>query len=274
MALDEIINERLIDRETKDKGIDRAKLIEQEITGKIVQPTDADVAAFFQTNQERMQGKGLDELRPAIRNYLVQERSTRARTDFLEQLRKKAQVRVMLDPPRQTIATAGHASRGPANAPIQLVEFADFQCPYCLRSHPTVTQVLNTYGDRVHFVFRHFPLPNHPNARPAAEAAACAGEQNRFWQFYDAVFADPTKLSNEDLKAHAVRAGANMEKFNTCFDNRKFKDTVEADLKEGTEAGVTGTPAFFINGRALIGAQPFEAFKQIIDEELALRASR
>jgi len=177
-----------------------------------------------------------------------------------------------LEPPRLNVSAASGPSKGAVNAPIQLIEFSDFQCPYCLRARATVRKVLETYGDRIHFVYRHYPLPSHPGARPAAEASECAAEQGKFWQYHDRLFDDPSRLSGTELKQQAAAVGVDMTRFNTCVDSRKYKAQVDADLKDGDEAGVNGTPAFFINGRMLSGAQPFEAFKRIIDEELERHA--
>ena len=126
------------------------------------------------------------------------------RTRYLESLKAKTPVRINLDPPRQRIANSDSPARGPANAPIEMIEFSDFQCPFCLRADPTVRQVMATYGDRIRLVYRHYPLPNHPNARPAAEASACAGEQGKFWAYHDRLFTNQSKLENTDLKEHAV----------------------------------------------------------------------
>jgi protein-disulfide isomerase len=159
----------------------------------------------------------------------------------------------------------------PANAPIELIEFADFECPFCLQASPTVKRVLDTYGDRIRFVYRNFPLQNHPHARPAAEAAQCANEQGQFWPYHDRLFSEPGKLSDAELKQTAAALGLNAPQFNKCVDDRKFQSVVETDAQAGVNAGVTGTPAFFINGRLLSGAQPFDAFKRVIDEELELK---
>ena len=159
----------------------------------------------------------------------------------------------------------------PLAAPIEMIEFSDFQCPFCLRADPTVRQVLGTYGDRIRFVYRHYPLPNHPNARPAAEAAACAGEQGKFWPYHDRLFANPAKLSDADLKQGAAELGLNAAQFNACVDTHKLKAQVDADIKDGEQAGVNGTPAFFVNGRMISGAQPYDVFKKLIDEELELK---
>jgi protein-disulfide isomerase len=268
-AVEELIATTLMDQEAKTRGVDRAALVEQEITSKVPQVADADVAAWYQANQNRVQGATLDQVRQPIRAYLLQERMQSARRQFVESLKSKTPVRVMLEPPRQNVAAANGASKGPATAPVQIIEFSDFQCPYCQRAHSTIQQVLDTYGDRIQFVYRHFPLPNHPHARPAAEAAQCAAEQGKFWPYHDKLFASPSQLSEPDLKKHAAELGLDASKFDACVDSHKYKAQVETDAQAGEQAGVNGTPAFFINGRLLSGAQPFDAFKRIIDDELA-----
>jgi len=271
-ALEDIISGRLLDQEAKAQGVERSALIEKEITGKIPAVTEETIADWYKANQNRVQGASLDQVRQAIRSYLTQERMQVVREQYLNVLKSKTSVRMMLEPPRQMVATANSPARGPENAPVQIVEFSDFQCPFCLRADPTVRQVLATYGDRVRLVYRHFPLPNHPNARPAAEAAVCAADQKKFWEFHDRLFADQGRLSTEDLKKRAAELGMDMAKFDACVDSRASKARVDADVKDGTEAGVNGTPAFFVNGRMLSGAQPYEAFKRLIDEELALKS--
>jgi protein-disulfide isomerase len=271
LVLDDLVANALIDQEAKARGTDRSSLIENEITSKVSSVTDVEIAQWYQANQGRVQGASLDQVRQPIRQYLTQERMQLARQQFLDTLRAKTPVRVLLEAPRQTVAAANGAAKGPATAPIEIIEFSDFQCPFCLRSNPTVTQVLKTYGDRVHFVYRHFPLGNHPNARPAAEASQCAAEQGKFWEYHDALFANPSRLGDADLKQHAVGLGLDAKRFNACVDTHKYKAQVDADMAAGEAAGVNGTPAFFVNGRMLNGAQPFDAFKRVIDEELELK---
>src|SRR5262249_54795509 len=159
--------------------------------------------------------------------------------------------------------------KGPTAARVHIVEFSDFQCPYCLRAHPVVTQVLNTYGDRVRLVYRHYPLEGHPDARPAAEASACAAEQGKFWEYHDRLFAEQQHLAATDLKKLAGQLGLDSGKFDVCFEKHRYAGDVDADIAAGNDAGVDGTPAFFINGRPVSGAQPFEVFKRVIDDELS-----
>jgi len=269
-ALEQMVGDALIAQEAAARGTTREALVQQEISSKVAQPTDADVDAWFQSNQERLRGATLDQVRSGIRAYLVQERTQAARQAYVDRLQTRMSVNMTLQPPRQEVKAAERPARGPANAPVEIVEFSDFQCPYCLAAHPTVKRVLDTYGDRIHLVYRHFPLPNHPNAHPAAEAAQCANEQGQFWPYHDRLFATPGKLSDADLKQSAAELRLDTARFNACVDSHKYKDLVDADVKAGQDAGVSGTPAFFINGRELTGAQPFEAFRRIIDEELIL----
>jgi protein-disulfide isomerase len=268
-ALEEIIGTRLMNDEAKARGIDAATLIETEISSHAPPPTEADIAFWYQTNPARVQGAALPQVHDPIKALLIEQRMTEAHDAFINTLKEKVRVTIALEPPRQKVAVAGHPSKGPKTAPIEFVEFSDFQCPFCQRANPTVEQVLKTYGDRIHFVYRHYPLPNHPNARPAAEAAACADEQGRFWQYHDQLFANSSRLTDADLKEHAAAAGLESARFSACVDGHRYKNQIDQDIKEGNEAGVTGTPAFFINGRSLEGAQPFETFKRVIDEELA-----
>ncbi len=268
-ALDEIIGNRLLDQEAKARGMDRASLTESEVASRTSAPTEADVNAWYQANSGRVQGASLEQVKEPIRALLVRERAQAARQQYLDTLRAKTAITIALDPPRVKVAEGGGATRGPADAPIAIVEFSDFECPYCLRVFPTVSELLKTYGDRIRLAYRHYPLPNHPNARPAAEASACANEQGKFWQYHDRLFSSPGKLSVPDLKQHAAELGLNATAFNACVDARKYQKDVDTDIAAGEAAGVSGTPAFFINGRAVFGAMPIENFRQIIEEELA-----
>ena len=182
-ALDEIIGDRLLDQEAKARGIDRETLTEREVASRIAAPTEADVSAWYQANSGRVQGASLEQVKEPIRALLVRERAQAARQQYLDTLRAKTAITIALDPPRVKVAEGGGAARGPADAPIAIVEFLGFRMPLLPSVFPTVTELLKTYGDRIRLAYRHYPLPNHPNARPAAEASACANEQGKFWQY-------------------------------------------------------------------------------------------
>ena len=150
-------------------------------------PADSEVTEWYLANQERVGGATLDQVRQPIREFLVNERTGSALQAYLTRLKTKTAVKLSLEPLRETVRAAG-ASLGPATAPIEMIEFADFECPFCLKAFPIVKQVMAAYGDRIRLVYRHFPLPQHPNARPAAEAAQCAFEQGKFWPYHDRLF--------------------------------------------------------------------------------------
>jgi protein-disulfide isomerase len=179
-------------------------------------------------------------------------------------------VRLLIDAPRQPVTVSGDdPSQGPANAPVTIVEFSDFQCPFCLRVMPTLKRVKQTYGDKVRIVWKDFPLTQiHPQAFKAAEAGNCAREQGKFWEYHDRLFANQQALQPEYLKKYAADAGLDTAKFNACLDTAKYSDRVQEQMGVGTGLGVSATPAMFINGRLVSGAQPYETIAAVVDEEL------
>jgi protein-disulfide isomerase len=162
-------------------------------------------------------------------------------------------------------------ARGPEDAAVTIIEFSDFQCPYCGRFfQQTLPQLMQQYGDRIRFVYRDFPLDQiHPNARNAAIAAECADDQGRFWEYHDLLFSNQQALGVPDLKRYAEQLGLDADAFAECLDSQKYNEEVSADLRDGIQAGVSGTPTFFINGRRVVGAQPLQTFQTIIDQALA-----
>jgi protein-disulfide isomerase len=158
--------------------------------------------------------------------------------------------------------------KGPASAPITLIEFSDFQCPFCGRVNPTLRQIEDDYKGKIKIAFRNLPLPFHDKAHLAAEAALAANEQGKFWPMHDKLFANQQALDRPALEGYAQELGLNMAKFKAALDSGKFKEKVDQDAKEGATLGATGTPTFFINGTRLVGAQPVDKFKAVIDAEL------
>ena len=174
-----------------------------------------------------------------------------------------------MQPERVKVASAGHPWSGGKDASVTVVEFSDFQCPYCRAAENSVKQIKTKYGDKIKFVYLDFPLNFHDHAMDAARASHCAADQDKFWQYHDALFADQSKLAAADLKAAAVKLGLDGKKFDGCMAKQTPDAAIRADLAQGQSLGVTGTPTFFINGRELVGAQPPNKISSIIDEELA-----
>ena len=269
-AVEELVSEHLLDAEAAERGVSRDELFRTEVEQKIAAVTDDDIQTWYGQNQARLQGQTLEQLSPRIREFLTAQRESEARAAYFDMLKAKAELKISLDPPRMEIELAeGEPAKGPSSAPVTIVGYSDFQCPYCSSVNTALNQVVETYGDKVRIVFRDFPLPTHQQAPVAGEAAQCAHDQGKFWEYHDALFANQRALNPPDLKRYAVELGLDAEKFNECLDSGRHRDSVAKDHLEGQKLGVTGTPAFFVNGRFLSGAQPFEAFAQVIDEELA-----
>jgi protein-disulfide isomerase len=271
-ALEAIIADLLLAEAAKAKGMtpDAFELAE---VGKRIKPvTDADVVAFYQANINQMQGRSLEIMAPAINRYLTEQQRETARLALIAELRKAGpDVRVLIDAPRRDVEIEStDPSLGRASAPVTLIEFSDFQCPFCQRVAPTLKRLRETYGDKVRIVWKDFPLTQiHPQAFKAGEAAHCAGDQGKYWEYHDKLFANQQLLQIEDLKKHASELGLDATAFASCLDGSKHGERVRNGVAQGTRLGVNSTPTVYVNGRVLSGAQPYETFVSVIDEELS-----
>ena len=275
-AVDQMVDDYLIQQAAKKEKLSVADYVKREVDDKVVAKVDDTTAKkFYDDNKDKIPAlktagsydKIKDRLIAALRQRAAQEEHEQ----LLARLRKDGGAKIMLEAPRLNVnvGAASHPTLGPKNAPVTMIEFADFQCPYCKRSEDAVKAVHDKYGDRVRLVFMDFPLSFHPHAMPAANAARCAGAQDKFWPYHDVLFADQSKLEPNDLKATAKKLGLDMAKFNACFDKSQYDQAIQKDLEEGHKLNVSGTPTFFIDGREIVGAEPPENFETIIDEELA-----
>jgi protein-disulfide isomerase len=271
-ALNDLVEKRLLEAKAKKEGITPEKLVEREVTAKLKEPSDSEIQTLY--DQAKASGRQLppiEQVKPDIVKFLKDKQGSEARRTYIDGLKAESKVQLMLPPlqlPRVEVAAEG-PSRGPANAPITIVEFSDYECPYCSRAEESVKKVLEAYKGKVRVVYRDFPLPFHSKAQKASEAALCAGDQGKFWEMHEKLFANQQALDVPQLKDHAKTLGLDGGKFEKCLDSGEKAKVVEASKKAGEDAGVSGTPAFFINGRMLSGAQPFEKFKEVIDSELA-----
>ncbi len=271
-ALDAMVAEALIAEAAKKKNMTPEAFEQAELNARIKPVGEADVVTFYQSNINQMQGRSLEVMAPAIRRYLQDQQTDAARSALIGELRKSGPaVRVLFEPPRHEIAvTADDPAIGSASAPVTLVEFSDFQCPFCQRVAPTLKQVKDTYGDKVRVVWKDFPLTQiHPQAFKAGEAAHCAADQGKFWEYHDRLFANQQALQPNDLKKYAADLGLDAAAFGTCLDTSKHGERVRDGVAEGSRLGVNSTPTIYINGRVLSGAQPYEVIAAVIDEELS-----
>jgi protein-disulfide isomerase len=264
--LKKMVQDRLVEAEAAARKVSKEQVL-AEI--KPAEVSDADAEAFYEKNKAQMPQAPKETLIPQIKNYLQKTGQQEAREKYFKTLEDKYKVDYLLEPLRVEVAASGFPAKGPTTAPVTIVEFSDFQCPFCSRVTPTLEQVVTKYGNKVRLVFRQFPLPMHPNAAKAAEASLCANEQGKFWEMHDAMFKDQAGLAVDGLKTKAAGiAGLNAANFNSCLDSGKEAPAVKSDMQEGTKAGVNGTPAMFVNGRFINGAVSPDDLSKIIDDEL------
>jgi protein-disulfide isomerase len=272
-ALEQMLQEELYKKEAAAKNVSVEELLKTEVDSKVAQPTQEEVAKFYEENKPRMGGRPLEQVSQDIQNFLFSQKSQGRRRDYFNEVMAKNNGVILLDPPRVIVPLRDDdRAKGPKDAPVVIVEFSDFQCPFCKRAQAVVDEVMKQYGDKLRLVYRDYPLPFHPQATPAAEAAHCAGDQGKYWEYNDHLMSVEGTLQPDDLKKRATEIGLDMSAFQACMDGEKWDPVIKASAEEATALGVTGTPTFFINGRMIVGAQP-EQFKAIIDEELQ-RATR
>jgi protein-disulfide isomerase len=272
-ALDKAINNLLLNAEAKRKSLKPEDIIRADITDKLREPTEEEIKTYYQTYS--WQFNDLASARAKIVMQLKKQQEERLEQALNERLRTGASIRILiteLKPPVQNISTNGSPTHGNTAAPVTLVEFGDFQCYACGQMHPVVEQALKSYGDKVRYVFRQYPLSMHRRARMASEAALAAHAQGRFWEYSTVLFKNQRALDVPSLKKYAVEVGLDSPRFNKALDERQFAADVRRDMREGEihAVDIVGTPAYFINGKRLpLKSYNLEGFKGAIDEALA-----
>lgn len=268
--LQSMVRERTLVAEAEKQGKTVERLVLEEAGGSF-EPNDIEINAWYEDNRGRVGGRTLEQARPQIINLLSSQRRREATEKLEARLNKEKNVTIHLQPYRVTLNNEGAPTAGKADAAVTLVEFSDFQCPFCARFVPTLKQIEAAYGDRVKIVYRQYPIASlHPNAFKAAEASLCANEQGKFWQIHDMMFQEQAQLSVRELKVMANRLGMDQSKFDSCLDSGRYAEQIQNDLAEGARAGMTGTPALFVNGIEIPGgAVPYETVARVLDRELA-----
>jgi protein-disulfide isomerase len=273
-ALESMIVERLVEAKAKAENLTVDEYAQREVLKNVGEPTDEEIRSLY----DRAAAGGeklppLDKVKPEIARFIKQQKGREFAMAWYEQIKKEAKVEILLpayEPPKVMVAAVG-PSKGPSGAPITIVEFSDFECPYCVKSEQTVKDLLDAYPGKIRLVYRDFVLPNHKLAPKAAEASHCADDQGKYWEMHGKLFAANGKLAVTDLKGYAREVGLDGARFDRCLDSGDKAKVVDSHRKAGEEVGVTGTPAFFINGRLISGAQPLENFKAIVDKELGVK---
>ena len=267
-ALNELISLRLLEAEARKRGITVDQVIELEVNSKVADPTDGEVYAIYIFQKEQL-GKPFEEIKAPLQRFLKQAKLQEARDKYYKQLREQATISVLFTKPKFEVASDPVRLRGNPNAQLTIVEFSDFQCPYCHSVESTLRKVLTKYEGQVNLAYRDLPLRDlHPQAQLAAEAGRCAAEQGKFWEYHDLLFENQNKLAREDLVQHARTLKLDEKQFDSCLSGGKYKPLIEQERVLGLKAGVTGTPGFFINGKLLTGNLPQESFDKTIQEAL------
>ena len=270
--LDEYLNAVLLTNEAKRRKLAVETLLDEEVYSKVIPTSEGEISAFYQANKDRL-GAELAMIREQIHEHLKNQKTDTQKTLFFKALRANSKIVTYLkapEPYRADLVTVGAPFQGSENAPITIVKFEDFQCPFCKQAQPVFNTVLSRYKGKVRLVHKDLPLDSiHPAARQASEAARCAQEDGKFWSYHDKLYEHAPRHTINDLLLYGKEIGLKHSSFEQCLSSGKYKAAVQKDVSEGVQLGISGTPTFFINGRELSGAQPIEAIVQILDEELA-----
>jgi protein-disulfide isomerase len=266
-ALKGMIDQMVVEKAASAADLSSEDYLDQQVEAGGEVPED-EIAAFYADNIDQMGGLPLDEMRDRISAYLKEQRGA----TIVSKLRDQATTEILLEPARVEVEAVG-PSKGPDDAVVTIVEFSDFQCPFCQRVLPTIDQIVAKYPTQVRFVFRNLPLSMHSRAQATAEAAACADKQENFWGYHDLVFANSRALSDEDLERYASELGLEMPAFRQCVQNRETQQIVDADAAAAKNLRISGTPSFLVNGIPMHGAQSFEALSETIDAEIARKST-
>lgn len=268
-AIEQIIYDKLLARQAEHRGVTKEALLKDEVDAKTQPVSSVEVNAAYEQNRDRFGARPkADVLRDIVKAMTGQRRSQRENA-FRQELLDQAKITVSLEAPRVPVEVPASAPTvGNAAAKVTLIEFSDYQCPYCHRAQDAVDQILKQYGDRVRFVHRELPIPGHPRAFPAAVAARCANDQGRFWDYHRNLMTVPGDFSDEDFQKRAAGLSLDGKKLGECLASGRFDAVVDESLQAARSIGVNSTPTFLVNGRMLTGAVPVEQLRRIVDEEL------
>jgi protein-disulfide isomerase len=271
---EQMLNDMLLLEEARRRQVGPEQIVRTEVSDKVRPPTQAEVEKFYNENKARINGD-LNTLRNQIANYLQEQERQRLERELSARLRKTAEIRWLIsEPPQpvQNISVDDDPVKGSPNAPVTIVEFTDFQCPACASMHPVIEEVLKTYGDKVRFVVRDFPLNRHEHARKAAEAANAANAQGKYFEYIALLFKRQQALDVPSLKKYASEIGLDRAKFDAALDRGVYAAEVKRDIEDGEMYGVGVTPTIFVNGVQLRTLSA-DGLKEAIDKAAAAHAS-
>jgi len=268
-ALEELIDNQLLADEARRRNMSLDELLNKEVYKGVKDPTEDQLEVYYEGLDTK---EPYEAIRADVLAHIRELRRTKARAAFVDNLRKQASINVLLMPPSADINIAKAYTNGSQEASVVFVEFADYECPYCQKVNPQLEQLKKEYGDKVALVYKDFPLPMHRDSEKAAEAARCAGEQGKFWEYHDRLFSS-RQLDVDALKEYARALKLDGDKFDSCLDSGSQAAAVKQDLEEAKSLGLTGTPSFFVNGHFFSGVNDYAVLKDIVNQQLNLAAS-
>jgi protein-disulfide isomerase len=263
-ALEQFIDDQLLEMQAKKEGVTLDELYKRHVAVNVPEPTEDQLRFYYEGVQTE---EPYETARPNIIETVHQLRTKKARDAYIADLRGQYGVVVELNQPSAHVDVEKAQRLGSEKAPVQIIEFADYECPYCQKVYSDLNRVRDQFGDQVSVVYKDFPLPMHPFASRAAEAARCAGAQGKFWEYHDALFQNK-KLQLSDLKQQARDLKLDSAHFDQCLDSGEQAAGVKADTKEGLRLGLVGTPSFFVNGHFLSGAVGYSKLRETVLQEL------
>lgn len=267
-GLKDLIGEVLLEKEARARGLGVEALLAAEVDAKVGSPSPEQMAQIYEANRARLAGVSQDQAYAQIESAIRGQSQATRRREFRQELIQKASVQTNLEPPRVKVEVPkGAPALGPAGAKVTIVGFLDYQCPYCHRSQEAIERLMQEYQGKVRLVHEDFPLDIHTRAFAASQAARCAGDQGKFWEYHRNLLTAKGSFDGLDLKTRAATLGLNKAAFATCLASGKHDAEIRAGLDKGMKLGVSSTPTFFINGRRLVGARPYEDFQAIVLEE-------
>jgi protein-disulfide isomerase len=267
-ALNELIDKRLLEQKAKRENLTVDQLIDRDIKSQVKDPTEEQMKVYYEGLETE---QPYDSVRDKILDKIREIRTQKVRAAYIKALHAETTVSVLLEPPQVNVNTQNAPTLGSEKAAVTLVEFADYECPYCQRVAADVKKLKEDFGDRLTLTYKDFPLPMHSRAEKAAEATRCASQQGKYWEFHDELFKSK-ELDVDQLKAQARSLKLDPDKFDKCLDSGEQASLIDQDKKEGTRLGINGTPSFFINGRFLSGAVDYAALRQVVEQQLASQA--
>ena len=269
--VERMVEEKILELEAKKANVSVDEFLAKNVSSKVGGVTDADVNNFAKSR--KLNKEQTNKLRDRIKMFLQKQKEEGVRTAFVASLKKNHKVKLLLKKPSKPKVNVKVYSEdpqvGPKSSKVTVIEFSDFQCPYCRKASMTSRRILEEYKDRVHFVWKNFPLSFHQRARHASLAAMCANDQGKFWEYHDKVFDNNTALADSDFIKYAKDLGVkDIKAFTECYNSKKYNDKINKDIAEAQSYGLSGTPSFFINGELHVGAMQYEQFKAIVESAL------